>query len=80
MKCVECSKNFEGYQTARFCTNECRHKFVKRRDIEKMVAKSRLKFPDGTDPSEYVECGICGYRTSDLVTHPRLHGLTNLLH
>jgi hypothetical protein len=41
-----------------------------------MIQKSIEKFPDGSSKSSYVECGICGYRSSDLAQHPQIHGIS----
>lgn len=41
-----------------------------------MVKSSLEKYPEDSDAGQYVECGICGYRSSDLASHPRIHGLS----
>lgn len=35
-----------------------------------------VKFPDHTPNNTFVQCGVCGYRSSDLAQHPTIHGLT----
>ena len=37
--------------------------------IYSLVQSSRIKYPDGSDPSKYVECKICGYRSADIGRH-----------
>lgn len=68
--CKFCSKEIIFYKpgTKKFCNENCRNLFYKKEQIE----KSKIKYPDD---SEYVECKICGFRASSLVTHvTKFHG------
>jgi len=73
--CNHCSKEFYNDKAAKFCSADCRTLATKDRTIATMVARSRTKFPDGSDPDTYVECAICTYRTTDLSMHPTIHGI-----
>ena len=62
-KCLYCKAEFEDHTKKKYCTDEC-----------KLIGKSILKYPDGSD---YVKCQICGCRASDLHKHiTRYHKMT----
>lgn len=74
--CTHCQTLFEGYRTAKYCSDTCQKQSAKASIIKRMVVKSLIKFPDTANADTYVSCGICGYRSSDLAQHPMLHGLS----
>lgn len=76
MKCKLCHSPFDGYHTAKYCSSVCQKQSAKDALLIKMVARSHIKFPDGTPKDDYVSCGVCQYRSSDLAQHPQMHGLT----
>lgn len=76
LKCKNCNNEYYGYRTSKFCSDKCTKEFRKDKLIQKLVRKSLEKYPDGSDKDNYVECKICGYRSSDLAQHPQTHGLT----
>lgn len=55
-------------------TNYINQKYVK--VYKKVLDKSLLKFTNESNIDSYVECGICGYRTTDLAQHPQIHGIS----
>lgn len=55
-------------------TNYINQKYVK--VYKKILDKSLLKFTNESNIDSYVECGICGYRTTDLAQHPQIHGIS----
>ena len=61
--CKHCSKPLTETAVRKyFCSEDCFRNFK----LQKAVAKSLDRFPEGTD---YVECAICGYRGKALVAH-----------
>lgn len=74
--CNQCNREYLGYRTSRYCTKVC-SKIATNITVNKKLLKLSLeKYPDGSDKNSYVECGVCGYRSSDLSSHPKIHNLT----
>lgn len=74
--CTCCQKLFDGYILARYCSDICRDATRKDALLSKYLKKSIIKFDDNSNPDSYVVCGVCGYRSSDLAGHPKMHGLS----
>jgi hypothetical protein len=78
-QCTYCNKTFTPYHTSvKLCSDECKKKSAFDARWKTTIERSRISFPDGMDKDEYVECGVCGFRTRDLAEHPKVHGLTQL--
>lgn len=73
--CTQCHEPFDGYRTAKYCSVACQKQSAKDALIRRKVFRSLLKFTKDSSIDSYVECGICGYRTSDLAQHPQIHGV-----
>lgn len=74
--CKWCSKEFLGYINAKYCSKDCQRLYNYKSNEKKSVDASHLRYPDDCDPNSYIECKICGYRTTDLAQHPSVHGLS----
>jgi hypothetical protein len=60
------------------CSDKCKKISAFNARWKTTIERSRIKFPDDMDKDEYVECGVCGFRTRDLAEHPKTHGLSQL--
>jgi len=79
MKCRECQNEFNGYRTARFCSKKCQKQYNDKLYWKKRIEKSHLEFSNEEDLNiAYVECPICKFRSKDLASHPKVHGLTQV--
>jgi hypothetical protein len=77
MKCLECSIQFEGYHTSRFCSKHCQKIYSDKKYWKKKIEESHKQFNDTQELGlNYVECGLCKYRSKDLAQHSSIHNLS----
>lgn len=79
MRCVKCNGIFDYLKSINQRCDECKTETLRLRK-EKIVLESKLKYPDGADPNEYVECGVCGFRSIDLGVHLKIHDMSSKEH
>ena len=72
--CEHCGKEYNGHHNSRIC-DDCKPIVKKIKENEYSRLRSIKKFPDGSDPDSFVECAICGFRSPDIGTHIKLHGI-----
>jgi len=56
------------------CSGDCGRKLYKKREFDKRFEANKLKY-ENADPNTYVTCGICGFKSSDISTHTKTHGI-----
>lgn len=60
---IECNDVFiPHHHNGKFCSDTCKSKYQTRNSISMKAKKSLLKYPDGSDPYNYRECSLCGFR------------------
>lgn len=77
IKCKECSREFiPHHHNVTLCSKECKHQNKRKIEVANRHKKSLLKYSDGSDPYNYCECKLCGFRSYNLGTHPISHNMT----
>lgn len=77
IECKECNILFiPHHHNGKFCSDTCKSKYQTRNYRDMKAKKSLLKYPDGSDPYNYRECPLCGFRSYNLGTHPLSHDMT----
>ena len=76
--CIICGSKFKPIAASSVCcSQECKDEHRRIKVREKRAEEARIKFANA-DPSEYVECAICGLRGAEITKHVmKEHGLTS---
>jgi hypothetical protein len=73
--CLHCQQEFNPKcHNVIFCSKQCKKNYNQKLKLE----NSLKKYPDGCDENSFVGCVICGFRSTDLISHVRNHKLTPL--
>lgn len=75
--CKNCNTSFNAIRKTNCCTSECIAEYKRNYENTARFKRSLLKYPDDCDVDTFVECKICGYRSSDIATHIRMHNITS---
>ena len=57
------------YRTANFCGDDCYNKHLQIKKHEKLQQDIKESHVEHSDPYKYIECGVCGFRGSDITSH-----------
>jgi len=76
--CLNCGTQFVAkHHSEKHCSDQCKKQYSRTRADAARAKAAQEKFANA-DPSEYVECGVCGFRGAEITKHViKEHGMTS---
>ena len=75
-KCLYCNSEFESKRANKYCSVKCQTLANQKNQKQKVYDKNNLKY-ENANPSSYVTCGLCGFKSTDLGTHVKSHNIAS---